>query len=70
MNEFVLEYLSVDSCNSEKYALRYLKAFSRNSKKCPSNKTEIAIGGDVLSKSWFCPVNWHLVKFGPRPGGV
>ena len=26
-------------------------------------------GDDVFSNSWFCLVNWHLGKFGPRPGG-
>ena len=30
---------------------------------------KIATGDDVLSNSWFCLVNWHLGKFGPRPGG-
>ena len=29
---------------------------------------KIAIGDDVLSSSWFCYVNLHLGKFGPRPG--
>ena len=30
---------------------------------------KITIGNDVLSSSWFCVVNLHLGKFGPRPGG-
>ena len=30
---------------------------------------KIATGDDVLSNSWFYLVNWHLGKFGPRPGG-
>ena len=30
---------------------------------------KIATGDDVLSNSRFCLVNWHLGKFGPRPGG-
>ena len=30
---------------------------------------KIAIWDDVLSNSWFCLINWHLGKFGPRPGG-
>ena len=28
----------------------------------------MAIGDDVKSNSWLCLVNWHLGKFGPRPG--
>ena len=29
---------------------------------------KIATGDDVLSNSRFCLVNWHMAKFGPRPG--
>ena len=32
-------------------------------------KIKIATGDDALSNSWFCLVNWHLGKFGPRLGG-
>ena len=47
----ITERYCVDSCNSEKYALCYFKAFSRDSKKCDSNKTEIAFSL-VQGPSW------------------